>query len=107
MKKRAVSSLLASLAVVSFILPALATEVPVENEEIPPVIVEEAETEPELESAVYRDGVPQRVDYEFRGGTTYVTLDSFVSMMDPQAVVEEEDGVVTVSSAVVEEVVDD
>ena len=99
MKKRAVSSLLATLAVVSFILPALATE-PVGDGETPV-----PETEPE--SAIYLDDVSQPVEYEMRNGTTYVTVSSFVAMADPQAVVEEEDGVVTVSSAVVEEVVDD
>ena len=99
MKKRAVSSLLATLAVVSFILPALATE-PIEaGAALVPEI--------ELEHAVYLDDVPQSVEYEMRNGTTYVTVSSFVAMVDPQAVVEEEDGVVTVSSAVVEEVVDD
>ena len=101
MKKRAVSSLLAILAVVSFILPALATE-PIENEETPAT-----ESEAEPESPISLDGIPQQLEYEIRGGTTYVTVSSFVSMADPEAVVEEEDGVATVSSAVVEEIVDD
>ena len=100
MKKRAVSSLLASLAVVSLILPALATE-PLENEETP------ADVETEPESAIFLDGISQPVEYEIRNGITYVTVASFVSMMDPQAVVEEENGVATVSSAKVEEIVDD
>ena len=103
MKKRAVSSLLAILAVVSFILPALATE-PNEIEEVPAL---DSAAETELESAIFLDGVPQPVEYEICSGTTYVTVASFVSMMDPEAVVEEEEGVATVSSAVVEEIVDD
>lgn len=110
MKKRAVSSLLATLAVVSFILPAVASDEPLDaNKEEPPerVIVVEEVAEPEPESDIFLDGVPQFVEYEFFSGTTYVTVDSFVSMIDPQAVVEEEDGVVTVSSAVVEQIVDD
>ena len=103
MKKRAVSSLLATLAVVSFILPALATE-PFEDGETP---AQDGAAEAGPESSIILDGVPQPIEYEMRNGTTYVTVSSFVSMADPQAVVEEEDGVVTVSSAVVEEVVDD
>ena len=105
MKKRAVSSLLAILAVVSFILPALATEPnEIETEETPAPDRAEG-TEPE--SAIFLDDVSQPVEYEMLGGTTYVTVASFVAMMDPEAVVEEEDGVATVSSAVVEEIVDD
>ena len=114
MKKRAVSSLLASLAVVSLILPALATEESYENEETPPAIEqsepevpEEPENPEEPESPIFLDGIPQAVEYEIRSGTTYVTVGSFVSMVDPQAVIEEEDGVVTVSSAVVEQIVDE
>ena len=103
MKKRAVSSLLASLAVVSLILPALATE-PLENEETPAPADVEAE---ESESGIFLDDAPQPVEYEIRDGTTYVTVASFVSMIDPDAVVEEEDGVATVSSAVIEQVVDE
>ena len=110
MKKRAVSSLLAVLAVVSFILPALATE-PFEYAEPPEkagaLVVAEPDAENGLESFIYLDGAPQFLEYELRGDTTYVTVNSFVSMIDPQAVVEEEDGVVTVSSARVEEVVDE
>ena len=109
MKKRAVSSLLATLAVVSFILPAVAVEEPKENneEEPPESVVIEDEEAVEPESNIFLDGAPQFVEYEFRSGTTYITVDSFVSMIDPLAVVEEEDGVVTVSSAVVEQIVDD
>ena len=112
MKKRAVSSLLAILAVVSFILPALATEdaetpeavdAEVENAQTP----EEGDAEAEPKSFVFLNGIPQSVEYELRDGITYVTVSSFVSMMDPQAVVEEENGAVTVSSARVEQVVDD
>ena len=106
MKKRAVSSLLAVLAAVSFTLPALATET-AGNDEMPeepaaepsaaPVDEPAAESEPD--SFVLLDGVPQFLEYEVRKGTTYVTVSSFVAMADPQATVEEEDGVVTVSSS--------
>ena len=102
MKKRAVSSLLASLAVVSFILPALAAEPPEQEAAPPPASVE---TEPQ--KAINLNGVlHQSVEYEIRNGVTYVAVESFVSMVDPGAVVEEENGIVTVSSARVEQVVD-
>ena len=120
MKKRAVSSLLAFLAVVSLILPALATVNLFENEETPPVVEQTDPEEPEdpegqedpedqedPESPLFLDGEPLFIELELRRGTAYVTVDSFVSIIDPQAVVEEEDGVVTVSSAVVEQIVDD
>ena len=105
MKKRAVSSLLATLAVVSFILPALATD-PVEEAEIPAEVDAEVDAETEPKGFIFLDGIPQSVEYELYNGTTYVTVSSFVTMADPQAVVEEEDGVVNVSSARVEQVVD-
>lgn len=102
MKKRAVSSLLASLAVVSFILPALAADVP-EWEETPPVGVEET-----VEWAPFQvDGeLRQSVEYENRNGVTYVTVGSFASMLDPEAMVEEENGAVTVNAARVSQVED-
>ena len=106
MKKRAVSSLLAILAVVSFILPALATE-PGEETEIEETSAQDSAEETEPESAIFLDGVSQPLEYEILNGTTYVTVASFVAVMDPEAVVEEENGVATVSSARVEEIVDD
>lgn len=111
MKKRAISSLLAVLIAVSFILPALAADA-VDNEGIPDeaAVQDDAELiaeEPEPESFVLLNGVPQPVEYEVRNGTTYVTVRSFVSMVDPQATVIVDYGVVTASSAVVEQVMDD
>lgn len=101
MKKRAVSSLLASLAVVSFILPALAADAP-GLEEMPPIVEETVEQAP-----FQLDGVPQQsLVYENRRGVTYVTVGSFVSMLDPEAAVEEENGAVTVNAARVSQVVD-
>lgn len=105
MKKRAASLLLAILAVVSLILPALAEtsgevfeEAPVESPEI-------EETE-EVSSAIVLDGEPaQAVEYEMRSGVCYVTVSSFVSMLDAEAMVEEEDGVVSVNASTVVEVV--
>lgn len=101
MNKRVVSSLLASLAVVSFVLPALAAA-PAEAEDSPLTSVETVAWAP-----FQLDGEPQQsVEYENRNGVTYVTVSSFVSMVDPEAMVEEEDGSVTVNSAKVTEVVD-
>lgn len=102
MKKRAVSSLLASLAVVSIILPALAAAPPDEYVEEP---MESVETQPE--TVIYLDGVPRpSVEYEIRNGVCFVTVDSFVAMIDPEAMVEEEYGVTTVNAATMMEVVD-
>ena len=78
-------------------------EEPVQEE---PVQEEPVQEEPEPSSFVLLDGVPQFVEYELRNGTTYVTVSSFAVMADPRAVVEEANGVVTVSSARVEQVVD-
>lgn len=109
MKKRAISSLLAVLIAASFILPALATDAADNGEadaqaDAEPIV--EPAVEPEPESFVFLDGIPQSVEYEIRNGTTYVTVSSFVSMADPQSAVTEKNGVVTVSSAIVEQVVD-
>lgn len=106
MKKRAVSSLLASLAVVSFVLPALAAEpseqAPAEETASPPAI-----TETEQWAPFHLDGEPQEsVDYVVNDGITFVTVSSFVAMVDPDATVEEENCTATVSSAKVEQVVD-
>ena len=126
MKKRTISSLLVTLIVISFILPALATEVggntqppapaQAESDAAPdaagnaqpdatPDAAGDADSDPK--SFVFLDDVPQDVEYELFDGTTYVTVSSFVAMVDPQAVVEEENGVVTVTSARVEQVTDD
>lgn len=126
MKKRAVSSLLVTLIIVSFILPALATEAEmpempeyaikvlggaVEAEPEPEIEIEieielELEIEPEPNSFILLEGEPRFVEYEVYNGITYITVSSFVAMADPRAVVEEEGGVVTVSSARVGQVVD-
>ena len=115
MKTRATSFLLAILAVVSLVLPVLATvpdelpeEIPSESAEIAE-IVEAAETVEEAEetgSAILLDGEPvQSLEYEIRGGVCYATVSSFVSMLDPEAMVEEEDGVVCVSATTVTQII--
>ena len=101
MKKRAASFLLVTLAVVSLVLPALAAvpEIPVEG---PPVDVEEPAEIEEVESAIRLDGENvENVEYEFRNGVCYVTVSSFVSLLDAEAMVEEENGAVRVSAVTV------
>ena len=106
MKKRAASSLLAILAVVSLILPALAAASadPPAVEEPFPEVSQEIE---EVQNAICLDGEPVfTVEYEIRDGVCYATVNSFVSMMDAEAMVEEENGVVRVNASAVVEVVE-
>lgn len=103
MKTRATSLMLAALAVVSFVLPALAASSADELPEEPPVVSAEIE---EVHSAVRLDGEPvDTVEYEIRDGVCYVTVRSFVSMMDPEAMVEEENGTVCVNASTVTQVI--
>lgn len=103
MKTRATSLMLAALAVVSFVLPALAASSADELPEEPPVVSAELE---EVHSAVRLDGEPvDTVEYEIRDGVCYVTVRSFVSMMDPEAMVEEENGAVCVNASTVTQVI--
>ena len=107
MKKRIASLMLAILTAAGLILPALAA-VPEElPDEIPEdIVVESAEPE-EIYSAILLDGEPApAVEYEIRGGVCYVTVSSFVSMLDAEAMVEEEDGVVSVNASTVTQVVE-
>lgn len=106
MKTRATSFLLATLAVVSLVLPALAAEADELPEEFPVESAENVEIVEEVESAIRLDGEPvDSVEYEIRNGVCYVTVSSFVSMLDPEAVVDEMDGTVRVSATTVTEVV--
>ena len=117
MNKRVIYFLMVVLVAMCIILPVLAIE-PARNADMPMAVNEvtpdavnsmappEADEEPEPVYFVFLDGIPQPVEYELRDGITYITVSSFVAMADPQAVVEEEDGVVTVSSARVEQVAD-
>ena len=107
MKKRAASFLLASLAVVSLVLPALAAAA-VEPPPVEAPPLEETGTEiEEVQSAIRLDGEPVlTVEYEMRGGVCYATVSSFVSLMDAEAMVEEENGVVRVNASTVVEVVE-
>lgn len=105
MKTRATSFVLAALAVVSLTLPAFAAvsdELPEET----PAKIEEIEAAEKVQNAVLLDGEPvESVEFEILDGVCYVTVSSFVSMMDAEAMVEEEDGIVSVNSSAVIEVV--
>ena len=102
MKTRATSFLLAALAVVSFVLPALAADF----DELPEEAPAETEEIEEVRNAVMLDGEPaESVEFEILDGVCYVTVSSFVSMMDTEAMVEEENGVVSVNTPTVVEVV--
>jgi len=102
MKTRATSFLLATLAVVSLVLPALAAE---PEELLSDTPMESVETE-EVQSAVRLDGEPApNIEYEIIGGVCYVTVSSFVSTLDAEAMVEEEDGMVTVNAVTVTQVI--
>ena len=83
--------MLTTLAVVSFVLPALAAAPP--ELEVEPVegFIQEERVEVEEAPAIRLDGEPmQSVEYEILNGVCYVTVSSFVSMLDPEAMVEEE-----------------
>lgn len=105
MKKRAASFLLGTLAVVSLVLPAFAAvsdEMPEETS----AKSEEIEEVEEVRSAVLLDGEPAEVvEFDILNGVCYVTVSSFVSLMDAEAMVEEEDGTVSVNASSVIEVV--
>lgn len=99
MKKRATGLLLAVLALSSVVLPGFAAEA----EE--PAAVTEPAGDPGM--SVYLDGeVLETLEYEVYEHTCYVTVDSFVSTLDAEAMVEEENGVVTVTAVTVTGVVD-
>ena len=105
MKTRATSFALAALAVVSLTLPAFAAvsdELPEET----PAKIEDIEAAEKLKTPALLDGEPvESVEFEILDGVCYVTVSSFVSMMDAEAMVEEEDGIVSVNSSAVIEVV--
>ena len=105
MKTRATSFALAALAVVSLILPALAADpdaLPAES----PAKSEEIEETEKVRNAVLLDGEPaETVEFEVVDGVCYVTVSSFVSLMDAEAMVEEENGIVYVNTSTVVDVV--
>lgn len=119
MKLRVTGLLLGILVLVLVMVPAFAAAVEKASEENSEIIETEEtnETETVVEedivevpvstSPFYFEGV-QLTDlvYQNIGGTNYITVESFLTAMNPEAMVEEEDGVLTASSVTVTEVVD-
>ena len=123
MKLRVTGILLGILVLVLVMVPAFAaavdqTEEVEENEsEVSDIITEPEETETVVEEDIVEVPVStspfyledaQLTDlvYQNIGGINYVTVESFVTAMNPESMVEEEEGNVFVSAAVVSEVVD-
>lgn len=118
MKLRVTGLLLGILIAVSVIVPAFAaatgepdvtdSEVSEETEvtEVIEVIEEPVET-PVSTSPFYLDGVQlTELEYQTIGGVNYVTVESFLTSMNPEAMVEESNGTVTASAVTVTAVVD-
>lgn len=115
MKLRVTGLLLGILVFVSVMVPAFAAAVD-RAEETSGGTVETQETETAAEEAAevmistspfYYEGV-QLIDLEYQniGGMNYVTVESFLTAMNPESMVEEENGIVTASAVSVTEVVD-
>jgi len=92
MKKRVVNLLLAILTIVSLALPVYA--------------VSTGGTETHRGSIYWNGVAVSGLEYEFINNVCYVTVGSFLSVVDPEAMVEEENGTVTVSAATVTNVTD-
>lgn len=107
MKKRAASFLLAILTVLSLILPALAADTDeILDEILEEIPAEDPEIEEEIDSTILLDGEPvPTMEYEMRDGVCYVTVSSFVSALDAEAMVDERDGAVSVNASTVTQVV--
>lgn len=105
MKLRVIGLVLAVLLAGSLILPGFAAtaEDPSAAENANTEIVE-AEAG---ESGIYLDGeLVETLEHQAINNVYYVTVESFVAMLDSEAMVEEEDGSVTVNASTVTEVVD-
>jgi len=118
MKVRITGFLLVILVLLLIMVPAFAATVDGDevSEEIDETEVIETEPEPEEEETVetpvstspfYLNGAQlTELVYQNVEGTYYVTVESFMTTMNAEAMVEEADGTVTVSAATVIEVVD-
>ena len=105
MKLRVIGLVLAVLLAGSLILPGFAA-----TAEDPPA-AENANTEiveaEAGESGIYLDGeLVETLEHQAINNVCYVTVESFVATLDSEAMVEEEDGSVTVNASTVTEVVD-
>ena len=90
MKIRITGLALAGLMAASLVLPAFAAS----SEEVPSL-------------EIYLNGeAAQMLEYRLYKGVNYITVESFMAMMDAEALVEQEDGTVVVTAATVTGVVD-
>lgn len=105
MKLRVTGLALAVAIMTTMILPGFASEVKENDTVDQSEAIEVVETEPQ--SGVYLDEeLLECVEYRIRGGVCYVTVESFVTAMNGETMVEEEDGTITVSASTVTGVVD-
>lgn len=97
MKRRVTCLLLAILALASITLTGAAAQTSVVSLEVPE----------EPDAGMYLDEEEvQSLVYLIDNGVTYITVASFAALMDPEAMVEEENGTVTVTAVRVTEIVD-
>ncbi len=95
MKFRVTGLALAGLMVASLVLPAFAAT------------AQDASAEQTSSSGIYLDGEPaQMLEYRLYKSVNYITVESFMAMMDEEAVVEEENGTVVVNATAVTGIVD-
>lgn len=102
MKLRVTGLLLASLMILSVIVPVFAAAA----EE--PAVEDEVQTETVNTIAPFNlDGAPlTELEYQLIGGVNYVTVESFFTAMSAEAMVEEGNGSVVASCAAVNQVID-
>ena len=95
MKIRVTGLALAGLMAASVTLPAFAA------------VAEDSAAGQAAGPGIYLDGeLAQVLEFQLYNGTNYITVESFMALMDEEAVVEKEEGAVTVSAFTVAEVVD-
>ena len=95
MKFRVTGLALAGLMASSLILPGFAAE------------AEETAAEEKPTPGIYLDGeLAETREFRLYNNVNYITIESFVSMMDREAIVEKEDGTVVVNSVSVADVID-
>lgn len=102
MKKRATSLLLATLTLSSITLPSFATSAAMPNDNAAETMAAERPA-----MTVYLEGeLAEGLVFQVNDGICYVTVDSFASLIDREAVVEEENGTVTATAYTAAQVVD-
>ena len=95
MKIRVTGLALAGLMTASLTLPAFAAA------------AEDSAAGQAAAPGIYLDGeLAQVLEFQLYNGTNYITVESFMALMDEEAVVEKEEGAVAVSAFTVAEVVD-